>query len=56
MLPVLKKLFIPKEFEMKREFFIRWNLDLDPKVVEWFDGEILDLTQAREVLKKFQLS
>jgi hypothetical protein len=41
---------------MKKEFLIRWNLDLDPKIVEWFDEEIFDLTLAQQCLKKFQLT
>lgn len=42
---------------MTQVFYIKWNMDLNPRVVEYHDNdqEIVDVSQAQTVLRQFQL-
>jgi hypothetical protein len=42
----------------KLYFYLRWNLDLSPKVINYYDNSeetIDDLTAAQSVLEQFRL-
>jgi len=42
---------------MTQLFYIKWNMDLNPRIIDYFenDREILDLSQAQQVIRQFQL-
>lgn len=42
---------------MTQLFYIKWNMELNPRIVEYHDNDqdIVDMSDAQQVLKQFQL-